>query len=64
MSFGIGSEFRMTVFGESHGRCIGVVVEGCPPGLEIGVDDIQWELDRRKPAGRPQAREKREIWSE
>jgi chorismate synthase len=49
MSFGIGSEFRMTVFGESHGRCIGVVVEGCPPGLEIGVDDIQWELDRRKP---------------
>lgn len=52
MSFGFGKEFRVTVFGESHGPCVGAVVEGCPPGLEISVEDIQKELDRRKPSGR------------
>ncbi len=49
MSFGIGSAFRITVFGESHGQCIGAVVEGCPAGLELGAADIQRELDRRRP---------------
>ncbi len=49
MSFGIGSAFRVTVFGESHGRCVGAVVDGCPAGLELGEEDIQRELDRRKP---------------
>jgi chorismate synthase len=41
--------FRMTTWGESHGAAIGVVVDGCPAGLELSVEDIQHELDRRKP---------------
>lgn len=49
MSFSFGKEFRMTVFGESHGKCIGVAVEGCPPGLDIDISLIQEELDKRKP---------------
>ncbi len=49
MSFGMGRAFRMTVFGESHGSCIGAVVEGCPAGLELDAGDIQRELDRRRP---------------
>ncbi len=44
-----GHLFRITTFGESHGGGIGVVVDGCPPGLEISQEDIQKELDRRKP---------------
>jgi chorismate synthase len=40
----------MTSFGESHGRCIGVVVEGCPAGLSMDVSDIQKEVDKRRPA--------------
>ncbi|MFN8309145.1 MAG: chorismate synthase [Chitinophagales bacterium] len=44
-----GSAFRITTFGESHGPAIGVVVDGCPAALEISVDFIQSELDRRKP---------------
>ena len=41
--------FRVTTWGESHGDAVGVVVDGCPPGLELSVDDIQPELDRRRP---------------
>ncbi len=52
MSFGFGKEFRVTVFGESHGTCVGAVVEGCPAGLPLEEGDIQRELDRRKPGGR------------
>lgn len=44
-----GLLFTVTSFGESHGAAIGCVVDGCPPGLELGVDDIQIELDRRRP---------------
>ncbi len=42
--------FTITSFGESHGRCIGVVIDGCPAGLVISENDIQKEVDRRKPA--------------
>ncbi|MGG4603488.1 chorismate synthase [Paenalcaligenes sp. Me131] len=45
----LGSLFRVTNFGESHGPAIGAVVDGCPPGLELSVEDIQLELDRRRP---------------
>ncbi len=45
----LGKIFRVTSFGESHGRCVGVVVEGCPAGLRVLEQDIQKELDRRKP---------------
>jgi chorismate synthase len=44
-----GQLFKITTFGESHGGAVGVVIDGCPPGLEITQNDIQKELDRRKP---------------
>jgi chorismate synthase len=44
-----GRIFAVTSFGESHGPAIGCVVDGCPPGLALAVEDIQKELDRRKP---------------
>ena len=44
-----GHIFTITSFGESHGPAIGCVVDGCPPGLALSVDDIQHDLDRRKP---------------
>lgn len=44
-----GNLFRITTFGESHGKAIGVVIDGCPAGLEIDLEFIQSELDRRKP---------------
>lgn len=44
-----GNSFRVTTFGESHGAAIGCVLDGCPAGLEISVEEIQAELDRRKP---------------
>ena len=44
-----GELFRVTNFGESHGPAIGCVIDGCPPGLALAVDDIQPELDRRRP---------------
>jgi len=45
----IGKEFVVTCFGESHGRCVGVVVDGCPAGLPLSEQDIQKELDKRIP---------------
>ena len=45
----IGTLFTLTSFGESHGAAIGGVVDGCPPGLELSVEDLQVDLDRRKP---------------
>jgi chorismate synthase len=44
-----GQLFRITTFGESHGGAVGVVVDGCPPGIEITEEEVQKELDRRKP---------------
>lgn len=44
-----GNIFRITTWGESHGRGIGVVIDGCPAGIPLTEDDIQRELDRRKP---------------
>ncbi len=44
-----GQVFTVTSFGESHGPAIGCVVDGCPPGMALSVDDIQQDLDRRKP---------------
>src|SRR5579863_266625 len=50
MSFNtFGHMFRVTTFGESHGVAIGCVVDGCPPLLPLAVDDIQRDLDRRRP---------------
>ena len=44
-----GSSFIVTTFGESHGVALGCIVDGCPPGLELCEEDIQKELDKRKP---------------
>ncbi len=44
-----GDIFRITSFGESHGKAIGVVIDGCPAGLEMDLTQIQNELDQRKP---------------
>lgn len=44
-----GHLFRITTWGESHGDAIGVAVDGCPPKLPLSADDIQTELDRRRP---------------
>lgn len=44
-----GQLFRITTFGESHGGAVGVVVDGCPPNVDISEEEIQKDLDRRKP---------------
>ena len=44
-----GKLFTITTWGESHGPALGVVIDGCPPGLPITADEIQLELDRRRP---------------
>ena len=44
-----GTLFRVTTFGESHGKGVGVIVDGVPPGLELTESDIQPQLDRRRP---------------
>ena len=49
MSNSFGKIFKISTFGESHGKAIGVVIDGCPSGIEINENDIQLELDRRKP---------------
>ncbi len=48
-----GKLFTVTSFGESHGRCIGAVVDGCPAGLPLEEGDIQADLDRRRPGAGP-----------
>lgn len=55
-----GTLFTVTSFGESHGPAIGCVVDGCPPGLELSADDIQAELDRRKPGTSRHVTQRRE----
>ncbi|MCL6623943.1 MAG: chorismate synthase [Fimbriimonadales bacterium] len=49
MASTFGHFFRVTTFGESHGRAVGAIVDGCPPNLPLSEEDIQSELDRRRP---------------
>ena len=49
MSSSLGSIFRIHTFGESHGPAVGVVIDGCPPRLPITSEEIQSDLDRRRP---------------
>jgi len=44
-----GRIFTVTTFGESHGRALGCIIDGCPPGMELSETDIQGDLDRRRP---------------
>lgn len=55
-----GTLFRVTNFGESHGPAIGAVVDGCPPGLALSPQDIQAELDRRRPGTSRHVTQRRE----
>ena len=48
-----GNIFKISTWGESHGKGIGVVVDGCPAGVELNEDDIQVFLNRRKPGQSP-----------
>ena len=49
MSSTLGTIFRISTWGESHGPALGVVVDGCPAGLELSAEEIQVDLDRRRP---------------
>jgi len=49
MSSQFGHAFRISTFGESHGGAVGVIVDGCPPRIELSEADIQRDLDRRRP---------------
>jgi len=56
----LGKLFCVTNFGESHGPAIGCVIDGCPPGMALSEDDIQLELDRRKPGTSRHVTQRRE----
>lgn len=60
MSNSIGKLFTVTSYGESHGKCIGVIVDGCPAGLAVAENDIQTEVDKRRPGESPAATDRRE----
>ena len=49
----IGELFRVTTFGESHGRGLGAVIDGCPPGIALSEEDFVFEMQRRRPGIRP-----------
>src|SRR3954454_20896712 len=55
-----GTLFTVTTFGESHGPEIGCVIDGCPPGMSLSVEDIQPDLDRRKPGTSRHVTQRRE----
>jgi chorismate synthase len=56
----LGRLFVVSNFGESHGPAIGCVVDGCPPGLALSAEDIQFDLDRRKPGTSRHVTQRRE----
>ncbi|MDH4572774.1 chorismate synthase [Salinicola acroporae] len=55
-----GKLFTVTTFGESHGPALGAIVDGCPPGLQIGETDLQVDLDRRRPGSSRHTTQRRE----
>lgn len=56
-----GKLFTVTTFGESHGPALGAIVDGCPPGMDLTEDDLQKDLDRRKPGTSQFATQRREA---
>jgi len=60
MANSLGKLFTITSFGESHGRCMGIVIDGCPPGLTVTEEDIYSELKKRKPEAGTGATERAE----
>ncbi|WP_305041261.1 chorismate synthase [Geoalkalibacter sp.] len=61
MSSTFGTLFRVSTFGESHGEGVGVIVDGCPPGMELRAADIQAQLDRRRPGQSKMATDRQEA---
>lgn len=57
----LGKLFTFTSFGESHGAAIGGIVDGCPPGLSLCAEDLQIDLDRRKPGTSPHVTQRQEA---
>ncbi len=57
----IGQMFTVTTFGESHGVGLGCIIDGCPPNLALSVEDIQHDLDRRKPGTSRHVTQRREA---
>ncbi|TVP80132.1 chorismate synthase [Thioalkalivibrio sp.] len=55
-----GKSFVVTTFGESHGQALGAIVDGCPPGLPVCEDDLQGDLDRRRPGQSRHTTQRRE----
>jgi chorismate synthase len=55
-----GQIFRITTFGESHGKGIGVVIDGCPPGLSLSPEDFEKDMARRRPGRHPSHTQRRE----
>ena len=56
----LGRRFKVVSFGESHGKCVGVVIDGCPAGLPLSEEDVQKELDLRRPIQLPFATKRAE----
>lgn len=56
-----GKLFTVTSFGESHGAALGCIIDGCPPGLELSEEDMQRDLDRRKPGTSRHTTQRREA---
>lgn len=57
----IGKLFTVTTFGESHGPALGCIVDGCPPGIPLSEEDVQGDLDRRKPGQSRYTTQRREA---
>lgn len=55
-----GQVFRITTWGESHGKALGVTIDGCPPGLPLGEPDIQQDLEKRRSRGAPSSTPRKE----
>lgn len=55
-----GKLFTVTTFGESHGKALGCIIDGCPPGIELSEADLQRDLDRRKPGTSRHTTQRRE----
>lgn len=55
-----GKVFQITTFGESHGKALGVVIQGCPPGIDLDPGYIQKALDKRKPGKGPASTKRKE----
>ena len=57
----LGKLFTVTTFGESHGPALGCIIDGCPPGLGLNEEDIQIDLDRRRPGQSKYTSQRREL---